>query len=538
MTGIFHKPTYEIRVMNEFIDQLSSSVAGVWRRRWLGMAVAWVVAVIGCVVVFLVPDRYEASARIFVDTQSILKPLMSGLAVQPNVDQQVVMLSRTLISRPNVEKLIRMADLDLKVQSPAAREALVDDLMKTLEIKNVGRDNLYVLSYRDTNAQKAKRVVQSLVSIFVESSMGDARKDSNTARKFIDEQIKVYVGRLEEAEAKLKDFKIRNLETHSGEGKDMTEQLGMLSNQYSQARLELREAENAREAARKQMDVEKAQSSDLVSRSLLQESALSVSTLDIDSRIESQRRNLEQLRQRYTDQHPDVLEARRLVSDLEAARQKQIVELRKSAMANLPAVQSASLASQELNRMSATLEVQAASLRARVGEYGARMARARELMKSAPQVEAEFAQLNRDYDINKKNYNDLVARRESAALSGDLESAAGVADFRLIDPPRVSPRPVAPNRLLLLPIALLAAVAAGAGAALFASRAQAVFFNGQSLRETVGLPLLGVVTLVPSEERARKDKSDIRRYLGAVSGLVGAFSAGMLALAFLPGLAG
>lgn len=524
--------------MNEFLDQLSSSIAGIWRRRWLGMAVAWVVAAIGFTVVFLVPDRYEASARIFVDTQSILKPLMSGLAVQPNVDQQVVMLSRTLISRPNVEKLIRMADLDLKVQSPTAREALVDDLIKALEVKNLGRDNLYVLSYKDTNAQRAKRVVQSLVSIFVESSMGDARKDSNAARRFIDDQIKVYQGRLEEAEAKLKDFKIRNFEIRSGEGKDMTEQLGLLSNQYSQARLELREAENAREAARRQMDIEKLQSNDLVSNSLLQQSALSVSTSDFDGRIESQRRGLESLRQRYTDQHPDVIESRRVIQDLEAARQKQIIELRKSAIANPPVIQNLSLASQELNRISATLEVQAASLRARVGEYGARLARARELLKSAPQVEAEFAQLNRDYDINKKNYNDLVARRESAALSGDLESAAGVADFRLIDPPRVSPRPVAPNRFILLPVAMLVALVAGAGSALWMSRIQAVFFSGKTLCDSVGIPLLGVVTMVPNEESKRRKKLDTTRYVAALSGLVGVFSATMLTLALLPGVAG
>src|SRR5659263_119023 len=162
--------------MDELISQIFTAARGMWKHRWLGLLVAWVVAAIGTVVVLSVPDKYEASARIFVDTQSILKPLMSGLAVQPNVDQQVMMLSRTLISRPNVEKLIRMADLDLKSQSKSAQDALIDDLMKALEIKNVGRDNLYVLSYRDASPEKAKRVVQSLVSIFVESSLGTRAK--------------------------------------------------------------------------------------------------------------------------------------------------------------------------------------------------------------------------------------------------------------------------------------------------------------------------------------------------------------------------
>ena len=188
--------------MEELLGQVLSVAKGMWKHRWPALAVAWFMAAVGVVVVLAIPDRYEASARIFVDTQSILKPLMSGLAVQPNVEQQVTMLSRTLLSRPNIEKLIRMADLDLSSTSKDAQEALIENLSKTLQIKNVGRDNLYTLSYQDPSPDKAKRVVQSLVSIFVESSLGETRKDSDTAKKFIEEQIKVYVAKLEEAEGR------------------------------------------------------------------------------------------------------------------------------------------------------------------------------------------------------------------------------------------------------------------------------------------------------------------------------------------------
>ncbi|WP_296444422.1 XrtA system polysaccharide chain length determinant [Rhodoferax sp. UBA5149] len=524
--------------MNELISQISPIAKGMWKHRWLGLLVAWLVTGIGSVVVLSVPDKYEATARIFVDTQSILKPLMSGLAVQPNVDQQVGMLSRTLISRPNIEKLIRMADLDLKSQSKVAQDALIDGLMKTLEIKNVGRDNLYVLSYRDTSPEKAKRVVQSLVSIFVESSLGDTRKDSNTARKFIDEQIKGYVTKLEDAEARLKDFKVRNIELQTADGKDMAGQISAVSSQLSQARLELHEAENARDAAKRQLDAEKTQNANITSRSLLQESAMSISTPEIDGRIEAQRRNLDALLQRFTEQHPDVVGARRLIKELEALKLKEVQELRKTAMANPAAGSSNSLAYQELNRMLATAEVQVASLRARVGEYEARFNRARELMKTAPKIEAEFAQMNRDYEINKKNYNDLVTRRESAMMSGDLESAAGIADFRLIDPPRASPNPVAPNRLLLLPLALLAAVGAGLATAFVASQLRAVFYDARSLRDVVGLPLLGVVTLVMGEGVALKEKSDLHKFLGASGGLVGVLVAGMIIFSLMSGRAG
>lgn len=524
--------------MDELIGRVATTARAMWKHRWLGLLVAWVAAALAATMVLLVPDKYEATARIYVDTQSILKPLMSGLAVQPNVEQQVVMLSRTLISRPNVDKLVRMADLDLKNPSKEAREGLIDDLMKALEIKTVGRDNLYLLSYRDSDPNRAKRVIQSLVSIFVESSLGDTRKDSSAARKFIDEQIKVYVAKLEQAEARLKEFKLRNIELQTADGQDMAAHLGLVSGQLGQARLELREAENARDAARRQLDAEKSQSADLTSRSLLQESALSIATPEIDARIEAQKRSLDALLQRFTEQHPDVAGTRRLLAELEAVKRKEVQELRKTALAAPQSATGTGLIYQELNRLLANSEVQVAALRARVGEYAARFNRARELMKTAPQIEAEFAQLNRDYDTNKKNYNDLVARRESAALSGDLESAAGVADFRLIDPPRASPKPVAPNRVLLLPLALLAGVGAGLACAFVASQLRAVFFDARSVREVLGLPLLGVVTLVMDEGAVGRERAELRRFLLVCASLLGVFIAGMTLLTMMSGRMG
>src|SRR5882757_4307346 len=193
--------------MDEVIRQLTVIAMGMWRHRWIGLITAWLVGIAGVATVLSMPDKYEASARIYVDTQSVLQPLMSGLAVQPNVEQQVAILSRTLISRPNVQKLVRMSDLDLGTKTDADKENLVDSLIATLKIQSAGRDNLYTLSFRHTKPEIAKRVVQSLVSIFVESGMGANRKDAESAQKFIEEQIDAYEKKLQEAEGRLKEFK-------------------------------------------------------------------------------------------------------------------------------------------------------------------------------------------------------------------------------------------------------------------------------------------------------------------------------------------
>ncbi len=514
--------------MEDILRQALVILRATWKHRRLGMLVAWVVGAIAAGVILRIPDRYEASARIFVDTQSILKPLMSGLAVQPNIEQQVMMLSRTLISRPNVEKLVRMADLDLSIKGKAEQDALIDGLMTSLKIQSVGRDNLYLLSYRDTEPGKAQRVVQALVSIFVESSLGDKRQDSDSARKFIEEQIRNYEKKLQDAESRLKDFKLRNMELQVGEGKSGIDQLSTLTNELNSSRLALREAENSRDAMRRQIVGEEPV--------LLPEAPgadSGVSLPEIDGRIDTQKRNLDNLLQRYTDQHPDVVGARRLIKDLEDQKRTELVARKSFAAANPGSSVSNNPVYQQLKVSLAETEANVASLQARVAEYEARYKRTNNLLKTQPQLEAEYTQLNRDYDIHKKNYEQLVTRRESAELSGDLEAAGSVADFRLIDPPRASSTPVAPNRLLLLPAGLLIALAAGLFAAFAASQIRPVFFDGKTLRDETGLPLLGTVSLIPNEARRLKERASLHRFLIATAGLVIAYGGGVAVLSFL-----
>ena len=192
-----------------------------------------------------------------------------------------------------------------------------------------------------------------------------------------------------------------------------------------------------------------------------------------------------------------------------------------------------SLAVQELSRMMAISEVQVAALKARVSEYGGRYNQLKASLKTAPQLEAEAVQLNRDYAIHKKNYEDLVSRRESAAMSGDLDVASGLADFRLIDPPRVSPQPVFPNRPLLLPLALLAALVGGLAAAFAASQLRPVFFHPAELRSKFELPILGMVSSVMSDVGVRQRRVDRLRFLAASGSLALLFVAGLTVMSLL-----
>src|SRR5688572_22694537 len=141
-------------VPNTIVPQILDVLRGMWQGRWVGLGVAWFTAVAGTIFIFFTPDKYEATARVYVDTQSVLKPLLHGLTVQPNVEQEVAILSRTLISRPNLHKLVRMTDLDLKVKTPEEREKLIDALSRTVYIKGVG-NNLYTIGFVDPQPRQA-----------------------------------------------------------------------------------------------------------------------------------------------------------------------------------------------------------------------------------------------------------------------------------------------------------------------------------------------------------------------------------------------
>lgn len=515
--------------MEDLLRHAQHVLRGMWLHRWLGVAVAWVVGIASAVAIFATPDQYLASARIYVDTDSVLKPLLSGLIVQANTEQQVAILSRTLISRPNVEKLIRMADLDLNLKSPSGKEALIDSVTKNLKIQGVGRDNLYTLEYRDPDPEKARRVVQSLTTIFIESSLGSKSGDTDSARKFINEQVSIYQKKLEEAENRLKKFKLQNIELRLDDSQGSSTRILELSSQLGQARLELREAEYSRDAIKRQMEGE-------VPVLLPDGPGLesSVSIPEVDGRIDAQKRNLDALLQRFTEQHPDVAGTRRIIADLEEQKRKEIAALKKAAAANPSVTSSNTNPVYQQMRVSLTeTEARIASLRARVAEYDSRYRRSVELIKVTPQIEAEFAQLNRDYDVHKKNYDSLIQRRESAAISEGMSAVSGGVDFRLIDPPRASQKPVAPDRFVLLPLALLASLGLGLAASFGASQLRPAFFDSSTLAEVSGLPLLGVVSLQTTASTRNLERKKRIRFWTALGALICCFAIGLLATLLL-----
>ena len=493
--------------MLEALSVLRAALFGIWRQRWWALAFAVAIGIAGSIFVMRMPARYEASARVYVDTQSILQPLLSGLAVQLNVEQQVGMMSRTLLSRPNIERVMRMSDLDLAASSPAERDAAVERLTREIKFQATagGVQNLYTITYAHSQPEAARRVVQSLLSIFVESNLGEKRRDSEQARKFIEEQIKRYEEVLTESENKLKDFKIRNLAQMPSLAGDFLARSNELQQKLIQTRQDLREAETVRDVLKKQLAGESS-TLELSLDVLPNEPAaptVGMAPTELDARIESLRKTLDSMLPRFTEEHPDVVGTRRILAQLE---QQRDAERKASASAARTRASAASPSApkrvasnpvyQQLSISLAEAEGQVASLRARVSGLEGQLAQARQSAQAVPKAEAEYSQLTRDYEVNKRNYDQLVARRESAKLAGELEGQAGLAEFRVVDPPRVGAMPVSPNRPLLLGAVLAMSLALALAFAYLKDQLKPTYHDLRSLRIGTGLPLLGIVTAV------------------------------------------
>lgn len=504
--------------MNELIAQLVALLRSMWRRRWVGLAVAWVVGVVGIVGLLRIPDRFEATARVFVDTKSVLKPLMRDLAVEPDIDLTINMLARTMITRPNIELLIGQSHLGLEPMAPLDRERTIETLLREIKLSGSGRDNVFSFSYRDTDPVKARLVVEKLVSLFVASDLGAKARDAESARNFIDQQIKTYETRLAEAEGRLKDFKVRNIGVADSSGRDYFTRMSVLSEELGKVNVELHAAEQSRDALKRELSGETA--------SLMPDTPAPIDTPgspELDARLDVQRRQLDELLRRYTELHPDVVATRRVIARLEEQKQQDAEARRRAALAK-PRASTSNPVSQQIKLALAESEATVAALRVRSADLQGRVGQLRSSATRVPQVEAELAQLNRDYEVIRRNYETMVGRREQASLSEDVD-ATRLANFRVIDPPRSSPKPVFPNRRALAPIVLLLALIAGAAASFLVAQLWPTFNSAASLRSVTQRPILGSVSMLITGELVRRGRQHALAFGAATLGLVMVYGA-------------
>jgi polysaccharide chain length determinant protein (PEP-CTERM system associated) len=490
--------------MHGLFAEILHYIQSAGRYKWWSIIFAWVVCLGGWVYISQMPDVFTATTRVHVDTRSILRPLLSGMTIQPDIGSQIRLMTRLIFSRPNIEKIAKMTDLDLTAKDEKSMEKLVLRLQKAMAIEG-GESNLFSIGVTDPDPKIAKKIVQAVLTLFVEQSLGESREDSDSAQKFLEEQIQAHERRLQAAEQAREDYKRANYGLMSG-GNDLYAQLNQMVAQKEEAKLQVQESMERRDEIQRQIKDEEP----MIPRS---EAEGTAETSPIELRIENLRSKLDEKLLKYTDKHPDVVTLKKSIADLEKQKKAEI----EAASVDQPD-KAASTKGMEPNPVYQQLkivlgeaEVNIASLAAREKAYDNKIELLKQQMDDRLKVETQLQGLNRDYDTVKTNYNELLKKRETARMSGNVEQTTDAVKFRIVDPPQVPSKPSAPNRILLSSITLLVSLLMGFALAILLSLLRPSFGTLQGLRDGTGLFVLGGISMnwIP-EARTKKRREFIQ----------------------------
>ncbi|HUJ52619.1 MAG TPA: XrtA system polysaccharide chain length determinant [Steroidobacteraceae bacterium] len=515
--------------MNPLVNQVLDEVRGAWRFRWWAFATAVVLAIVSWVVVFSLPDLYEAEARVFVDTRTPLRPVLQGLTIDEDVDTEINFVRQSLLAGPQLERIARESELLPSYPiDPHVEEQLLTGLAQRIDIEvhsASGREEerstagtIYRIVYQGRNRARTLKIVGILLDMFVNQTLGGKREGSETVQQFLVAQLHDYEQRLRAAEDRLADFKKKHMGLMPNEQGGYFAELQTEQEKVADLKAKLAEAESRRATLLRQLH------GDVAVAAAPPTGAGSGSTAtDTLSRIDAAQAHLDELLLRFTDKHPDVIAARQTLEDLKKRRTVEIEQLREgdaaaaasSRASSNPVYQSVQL---KLNET----DVEIADLHTQLSVHEAKVAELRSYLNSAPQVEAEFQQLNRDYDVNKAQYTALLDKLQKARIEERADTAGSVR-FEIVQPPTASLRPVSPKRPRLIAEALLAALGAGAALAYGLHYLRPVVTSASALTEAVGVPVLGQVSVAFPERARRRRQRELLR-IAVASGCLAAVS--------------
>lgn len=482
------------------LEALLDQLRGLWRFRWLGMAAAWGVFLLGLLVILLLRDRYAASSTVFVDTQTALGAATRDMTVDSSVDAQIQRVREALLGGPQLAKIADETGLTARAITPQERQEVIERLRRQISISGrIAHESsgagIYVVSYTHEDRDTSLKVVDRLVNTFVEDALGGKREGSEQAQKFLIDQITQTEKELREAEDKLAEFKKSNVGMMPGAQGDYFTRLQADTEALNSSQAALSVAIGRRDKLQRQLRGEQPLVPNAASGQADGSSGVPPMGGETAARLRESQQRLDELRLRFTDRYPDVVALRETVKELEA-RQAAEIEAARSGDAGAAARSglSASPVYQSLQLQFNQAEVEIAALQADIADRQKRIASLRGLMNTAPEVEAQFSRLNRDYGVKKAQYEAFV-QRLSAAKLGEEAAQTGVIRFEIIDPPRASFDPVFPNRPLYAVAALIGALGGGVGLAFLLNLLRPVFSGTRQLGELTGLPVLGAVSM-------------------------------------------
>jgi polysaccharide chain length determinant protein (PEP-CTERM system associated) len=499
--------------MISIMDEVKIAIHGIWQRRWLAMAAAWALCLLGWLVVSLIPNSYESQARMLIEVTDVL-PADGSPPV--DVRQRLDQLRQTINSARNLEQVAVQSGMIDRAADERVRADAVVALQDAVEVK-AQQDNIFELTVTiggggrsdANNAQLATRVVESMIAVFQDEQIRGGTASAQQRIRFLDTQITEVEGKMRRAETARSQFESQNFGLLPGSASAST-RLSAARAEISQIETQLVTAQSSLASVNQQIS----STPPTITIPGIGNTGVSM----VRQQLASAEAELSAMRARgLTAVHPDVMALQAQIGALRAQVQREPAAGSSSSSQPNPSYQALVTRRSELQGQSAGLQARRAQLNGEIAAMTASQTR-------EPAVAAEYERLNRDYNVFKEQYDRLVAQRERIRLQGEAASSADSIRVEILDEPTRPRSPAAPNRPLLLLGVLLAGLAGGVGTAFAMSQLQTTYPTAARLAKASGLPVVGSITEILTDELVSARRAKLRRFALAGGGLAAVFA--------------
>lgn len=491
-----------------------------WRFRWWSMGAMWLVGLLGGLGVLALPNVYEAKAQFYIDANSRLRDVVSQLGMSPGVSSRVFLVRQAMISRPQIERVVSETGLDAEAENAEDREVVISEVMEKLSLES-GRgeeaQNLFTITYRNTDRDKAISVVDKTLTGFRDHVLKAKVSDTSRAGDFLVSQLDYYRGLLTETEQKLETFKRNNpgfVVSETGGG--VFEQLQAARGEVSRLERLRRVEENKREELRRQLSKVDPYAPPSQTNGQTEVNPLipGARTRSMISQLESQR---SQLLLAFTAEHPDVVNIEQQIVILRQQLEKEL-----ALDAQDGGVDGARRAS---NPVYIQIQLNLSQANLAISEIDSQLSDARKAsdtletrLSSAPEIERHYLELTRDYDKWRGLYDQVLMQAEKERI-GRVGDEQDVVTFNIIEPPAADIEPVSPPRFILLLAVLV--VAAGVAVVLaFVMDQLNPAFSSESQLARMDIPVAGSVSMFVTPELTARRQGDMRKFLIGLFGFL------------------
>ncbi len=487
-----------------------------WRHKWLSIALAWPICVVGWAVIALLPPKYESSTRVYVNADQLLTPILSGVAVNDDPTRQVEYLQHTLISRPNLEQVIRLSNLDLSAGSQASaadREKILQGLVREVALKPQ-TENLIAITYRNPDPVVAKNVVSALLTVFSENTTGVNRDEMQNAKRFLSQEIQEYEDQLRAAEKRRAEFHQKYIDLLPGLDGAVS-RVDAVRDAVAKLQLQIADAQAKRDSLQHELDgVPKFLNVDAVAPQVIVAGKPVTARAELEDAVSQ----LEELQTRFTDLYPDVIYLKQRI----AALQARVANEASHPNPNRPKTDIANPVYDQVKIRLVEAETTLASLQRGLKQAKDDQTVLEQKALDTPGVMAQAQDLDRDYATKKKSYEELLQRREQTLIGEAADTKAEKIQFRVIDAPQIPIAPAAPNKPLLLLGVFALAIGAAIAAPIALFQFDKSFSTVSALRE-LGLPVLGSVSRLTFPGARRRTRIQVGALCASAGALVAIF---------------